>query len=288
MSTINGNGTVANGKRRTAVHLVLQGKGGIGKSVIASWLAEYLIKRGDHVYCIDGDPVNRSLAQYRSLNVEKLDLLNEEGLIVRARYDNLLQRFATDNGVFVLDSGATAFLPLWSYLVESEVIRVLNEMGCAVYVHCVVSGGEMLSDSLLGFDTLASSTPDRNVVVWINEYFGPVAREGKSFDQMNVFQKHADKVLGSIGIPQRSPDTFGASVLQMREKKMTFDEAIRSDQFMLAQKSRLQIVQRDLYQQLDKLPLIWESEPDGLSVPQAAEEKTRDAVWGLGVVSRRT
>ena len=255
MSTIEMNGTVANGAARTVVHLVLQGKGGIGKSVVASWLAEYLQKRGKNVHCIDGDPVNRSLAQYKSLKVEKLDLINEEGVIVRARYDSLLQRFATEKGVFVLDSGATAFLPLWSYLVESEVIRVLNEMGRDVYVHCVVSGGEMLSDSLLGFDTLASSTPDRNVVVWINEYFGPVMRDGKSFDQMNVFQKHANKVLGSIGIPQRSPDTFGASVLMMRENKLTFDEAIQSDHFMFAQKSRLQIVQRDLYQQLDKLPL---------------------------------
>lgn len=255
MSTNEVNGNGANGHARTVVHLVLQGKGGIGKSVVASWLAEYLSKRNGNVFCIDGDPVNRSLAQYRSLNVEKLDLLNEEGLIVRARYDDLLQRFATETGVFVLDSGATAFLPLWSYLVESEVIRVLNEMGRAVYVHCVVSGGEMLSDSLLGFDTLASSTPDRNLVVWINEYFGPVARDGKSFDQMNVFQKHAGKILGSIGVPQRSPDTFGASVLLMREKKLTFNEAIQSNELMLAQKSRLQIVQRDLYQQLDKLPL---------------------------------
>ena len=255
MSMIDVNGTSANGAARTVVHLVLQGKGGIGKSVIASWLGEYLMKRGKKVHCIDGDPVNRSLAQYKYLNVEKLDLINEEGLIVRARYDDLLQRFATEDGVFVLDSGATAFLPLWSYLVEAEVIRVLNEMGRRVFVHCVVSGGEMLSDSLLGFDTLASSTPDRNMVVWINEYFGPVKRDGKSFDQMNVFQKHADKVLGAIGIPQRSPDTFGASLLLMRERKLTFEEATRSEQFMLAQKSRLQIVQRDLYEQLDRLPL---------------------------------
>jgi hypothetical protein len=255
MSMIDVNGTSTNGEARTVVHLVLQGKGGIGKSVIASWLAEYLIKRGKKVRCIDGDPVNRSLTQYKYLNVEKLDLINEEGLIVRARYDDLLQRFATEDGVFVLDSGATAFLPLWSYLVESEVIRVLKDMDRPVFVHCVVSGGEMLSDSLLGFDTLASSTPDRNMIVWINEYFGPVKRDGKSFDQMNVFQKHADKVLGAIGIPQRSPDTFGATLLLMREKKLTFEEATHSEQFMLAQKSRLQIVQRDLFEQLDRLPL---------------------------------
>ena len=28
------------------IHLILQGKGGVGKSVIASWLAEFLISRG--------------------------------------------------------------------------------------------------------------------------------------------------------------------------------------------------------------------------------------------------
>jgi hypothetical protein len=182
-------------------------------------------------------------------------LINEEGLIVRMRYDALLERFASEHGAFVVDSGSTAFLPLWSYIVETEVVRVLREAGRKLYVHCVVSGGEMLSDSLLGFDTLAKSTPDRNVVVWVNEYFGPVARDGKTFDQMNVFQKHADKVFGSIGIPQRSPDTFGATVLLMREKKLTFDEAMDSNQFMLAQKSRLHIVRRDLYEQLDKLEL---------------------------------
>lgn len=255
METADVNGTASNGAAGAVVHLILQGKGGIGKSVIAGWLAEYLAQRGKKVRCVDGDPVNRSLAQYKGLNAEKLDLVNEAGVIVRLRYDALLERFATEDGIFVVDSGATAFLPLWSYIVETEMIRVLHETGRKLYVHCVVSGGEMLNDSLLGFDTLARSTPDRNVVVWINEYFGAVARDGKTFDQMNVFQKHADKVLGSIGIPQRSPDTFGASVLLMREKKLTFDEALQSNEFMLAQKSRLQIVRRDLFEQLDKLPL---------------------------------
>ena len=239
----------------TVIHLILQGKGGVGKSVVATWLAEYLLKRGKNVRCIDGDPVNRSLAQYKALNAEKLDLVSEDGVVVRTRYDALVQRFATEDGVFVMDSGATAFLPFWSYIVESDMIRVLRNAGRKLYVHCVVSGGEMLTDTLLGFETIARSTPEKNVVVWINEYFGPVARDGKALDQVNVFQVHGEKVLGSIGIPQRSPDTFGESVQLMRTKKLTFDEAIQSEQFMLVQKSRLHIVQRELFDQLDKLQL---------------------------------
>jgi hypothetical protein len=255
MTKPSANESVNEDTNRTVIHLILQGKGGVGKSVVATWLAEYLLKCGKNVRCIDGDPVNRSLAQYKALNAEKLDLVSEDGLVIRTRYDALVERFATEEGVFVMDSGATAFLPFWSYIVESDMIRVLREAGRRLYIHCVISGGEMLTDTLLGFETLAKSTPDKNVVVWINEFFGAVARNGKALDQLNVFQAHNDKMLGSIGIPQRSPDTFGESIQLMRTKKLTFSEAIQSEQFMLVQKSRLYIVQRELFDQLDKLQL---------------------------------
>jgi CO dehydrogenase nickel-insertion accessory protein CooC1 len=150
MGKNNGNGN-ANGSAamQPTVHLVLQGKGGIGKSVVASWLTEFLTTRGQKVCAIDADPVNRSLGQYMALSVEKLDLMNQDGLIERSRFDRLVDRFATEDTVFVVDSGATAFLPFWTYIVEAEMIRVLREAGRNVYVHVPISGGEMLNDTLL-------------------------------------------------------------------------------------------------------------------------------------------
>jgi len=251
-SSLNGNGNDAT--RHRTIHLILQGKGGIGKSVVASWLAEFLIGRGQAVCCIDGDPVNRSLGQYRALAAEKLDLVNQDGLVQRSRYDALLERFATDDGVFLVDSGATAFMPFWTYIVEGDMIGVLRQAGREVYVHIPISGGEMLNDTLLGFKTLAETAREKSLVLWINEYFGPVAREGKSFSQMQVYVENQEKVLASVGIPQRSPDTYGETVRLMREKKMTFGEAIASPDFMLAQKSRLHIVRRDLFEQLEQTP----------------------------------
>ena len=50
----NGNGSSVD------VHLVRNGKGGVGKSVVATWMAGFLVTRGRSVRCIDGDPVNRS------------------------------------------------------------------------------------------------------------------------------------------------------------------------------------------------------------------------------------
>ena len=106
----------------------------------------------------------------------------------------------------------------------------------------------------IGFKTLAESATDRNLVVWINEYFGPVARDGKAFNQMQVYLDNQDKVLTAIGIPQRSPDTFGHAIRRMREKKLTFEEAIVEGDFFIVDKSRLFRVQRELFAQLEQTP----------------------------------
>jgi hypothetical protein len=245
---VNGEGASAD------VHLVLNGKGGVGKSLVATWLAEFLITRRRSVRCIDGDPVNRSLSQYKALEAEQLDLVNEDGLIQRARYDALIERFATNSGTFVVDSGATAFLPFWGYIVESQVIRVLRDSGRNLYLHVPITGGETLSDTLLGFSTIAAASTERNVIVWLNEYFGAVVSDGKCLTEMQVYRDNQDKVLASIGIHERSPDTYGQTVRSMRQKKLTFEEAIGSPEFKLVQKSRLHIVRRDLFEQLERMP----------------------------------
>lgn len=246
-------GTLAVGSR--TIHLILQGKGGVGKSVIASWLAEFLLGRGFPVRCIDGDPVNRSLSQYKALHAENLELVNEDGLIQRWRYDSLIERFLTSEDAFVVDSGATAFLPFWTYIVENEMIRVLQEAGRKVYLHVPITGGETLDDTLLGFATVANATSGRKIIVWLNEYFGPVAREGKRFGEMQVYLDNREKILASVAIPQRSSDTYGMTIRTMREKKLTFEEAMNSPEFMLAQRSRLHLVRHDLFEQLEHTPL---------------------------------
>jgi hypothetical protein len=140
----------------------------------------------------------------KALNVEKLDLLNDEGVVMRSRYDALIDRFLTEEAVF-LDSGATAFLPFWTFIVESDV--------------------------------------------------GEIEREGKTFDQMQVFLNNREKVLTSIGIPQRSPDLYGSDIRHMRERKLTFDEAISEDpEFNIVEKYRLNRVRRELLEQLVQTP----------------------------------
>jgi hypothetical protein len=161
-----------------------------------------------------------------------------------------------------VDSGATAFLPFWTYLAETNAVKVLREAGRRVYIHVPISAGEMLNDTLLGFKTLAASATEKILVVWLNEYFGPVARDGKTFDQMQVYLDNQDKVVASVGLRQRNSDTFGDDIRLMRESKLTFAEVIGSREegfgtlrgFTFMARHRLAMVRKDLFGQLEQTP----------------------------------
>ena len=81
-----------------AIHLTLQGKGGVGKSLVASILAQYLNEKGREVRCIDTDPVNRTFAQYGALAADRLNLRDEHNRIEQRAFDSLMERFLTVDG----------------------------------------------------------------------------------------------------------------------------------------------------------------------------------------------
>ena len=247
---VNGNASAAN-----TIHLSLQGKGGVGKSLVASILAQYLISRGAEVRCIDTDPVNRTLTQYKRLDAQPLKLLREGGVDPRG-FDALMDNILTTEATFMIDNGASTFIPLWNYVIENNVRSLLKEAGKRLCVHTVITGGQALEDTLKGFAALAETNPDRSIVIWLNEYFGRIEQDGKGFTEMVVCQQNEAKILGSVGIPKRNQDTFGRDVEEMITRKQTFDEAITTGDFGIMTKQRLKVIQRDLFEQLDALPLL--------------------------------
>ena len=53
------------------IHMILQGKGGVGKSFIAALLAQYKASKGQPSLCIDTDPVNATFHGYQALGYGK-------------------------------------------------------------------------------------------------------------------------------------------------------------------------------------------------------------------------
>jgi hypothetical protein len=247
--------TSGNGIGATSIHISLQGKGGVGKSLISAILSQYLLSKGHDVQGIDADPVNQTLAEYRGLAVSRLNLL-KEGSVDQREFDLLMERFLTESGTFVVDTGASTFIPLWHYVLENQALEYLREKGKRVFIHSVITGGQSLNDTLSGFEQLAETTREKNLVVWLNEYFGPVLLDGAPFREMAVCRKHANKVHGSVAIVRRTADTFGRDVEEMICQKMTFDEALNGNGFTIMAKQRLRVVQRELFDQLDAIPFV--------------------------------
>jgi hypothetical protein len=249
----NGNSNPVGDLTGTAVHLSLQGKGGVGKSLVASLLAQYFRHKGISPRCIDADPVNQTLAQYNELGAERLDLMREGSVDQRA-FDGLMESLLTESGTFIVDNGASTFIPLWNYMLQNNAVALLKSSGRRVFLHCVLTGGQVLADTLSGFARLAQTTGERNIVLWVNEYFGRVERDGRTLSELPVYIEHSSSVVGSVAIPRRNQDTFGRNVEDVIARKLTLQEAIDSSSLPIMVRQRLRVVQRELFDQLDSLP----------------------------------
>jgi hypothetical protein len=242
------------------IHLTLQGKGGVGKSLVASILAQYFRHRGAEIHCLDTDPVNQTFSQYTELGAEHLTLMHD-GRIDSRGFDALMERLLTEDAIFIVDNGASTFIPLWSYIVENNVLDLLRASGRKMCVHTVVTGGQALGDTLKGFKSLADSITERSMVVWLNEYFGLIERDGKTFTEMLAYKESESKIFGLVRIPKRNHDTFGRDIEDVITRKLTFEDAIRNGRASVMSKQRLKVVQRDLFEQLDRVPLLRRETP---------------------------
>src|SRR5471030_913732 len=93
---------------QASVHVVLQGKGGVGKSFVSAILAQYFRTKSAPVYCLDTDQVNATFAQYRLLEAEHLKVLRR-GTVNEKQFDVLVERVCQGDGVFIVDTGATTW-----------------------------------------------------------------------------------------------------------------------------------------------------------------------------------
>ncbi len=233
------------------VHLVLQGKGGIGKTFISYLLAQYHLANDLPVVCIDTDPVNTSFSSFKALNVQPIQLV-ADNTIKQSCFDDLIEQIMTDDKHFVVDNGAASFIPMSNYIIENDVVEVLTQANRQVVVHIVISGGMGLINTLSDFNQLVEQLPESaDIIVWLNEYFGKLEADGKGFEEMKAYKSNKNRVGGIIRLPRRTVDTFGADISAMIEKRLTFEEALASDEFRLMSKQRLKIVRQDVFEQLE-------------------------------------
>jgi hypothetical protein len=233
-------------------HIVAQGKGGVGKSLVSAILAQYFLNRAGAVDPFDTDPVNDTLSQYQGLSARRVNILDHANNIDARVFDGLMEDLLSSKNVCVVDNGASTFVPLMAYMVENKAIELLQGAGKEVIIHCVITGGQAFEDTLQGLSVMLQSQK-APVVVWLNEFYGEVERDGRSFQDSALYKDYRDRIRGVVRIEKGNPDTFGRDMEMLGKNKLTFDEALRSPLFGIMPRQRLKMVRDALFAQLDAI-----------------------------------
>lgn len=237
------------------LHFVLQGKGGVGKTFAALLLAQCIQERGEPLTLVDTDPVNASLSTLSGTETERVSIFVGKKVDTRA-LDLFTERLADEDANFVIDNGASSFVPVSHYLLENDVVGILEEAGRQVVVHTVVTGGPAMLDTVKGFATIMESFPPSvSVVLWLNEYFGPIINtHGQPFEELPAYTQHRDRIFAVVRLAALSEEA--ASDLQdMVGKRLSFAQALApgNAQLLRVQKSRLFKVKQALWPQIERV-----------------------------------
>lgn len=238
------------------IHMVLQGKGGVGKSFVAALMAQYLQDLGHKPVCIDTDPVNATFAGYAAFAVHAIDLMDGRDIDPR-RFDLLIERIAAtaEGEHIIIDNGASSFLALADYMISYDVPELLEGMGHELCLHSVITGGQGQDDTLQGlFDLLKNfSLP---IAVWLNPFCGRIESDGKRFTEMSLYQEYKDRLAGIVEIPEFNPKTTGLDLADLLKTKRPFREAIADPSILLMSRQRLKMAQRELYARIETAGLL--------------------------------
>ncbi len=223
------------------IHLVLQKKGGAGKSLISSAFYQYLLTNGHSVMGIDTDPSNKTFAKYKALKIVEFELLGSDKKVDARMFDTMLEAIykLPEGSHVVIDSGASCFHDLVSYFVESNALTMLQEHGHEPYFHIPIIGGSGVTFSAECFGELAETFPSIPIYVWKNYYFGEISFRNKPFDEFDVYENFKARVEGIVEIPHRNPVTFGKDIEIMQAQGMTYDEIITSATMPLMTRQRM-------------------------------------------------
>jgi hypothetical protein len=240
---------MSNGTPRRSVHLFLNSKGGVGKSHHAVLLYQAYLAAGLPVAAIDADATSATFSSFKGLKVRRIQLM--EGDAINARiFDNIVQEILVEDSNFVIDTGASAFVELNRYLLRNKIPDHVAAAGKQFVANVILTGGATFNETSHNLEALSEQLPSSvEIVVWLNDHFGPVVPHGHRFEEMQVYQAHAHRIAAIINLVDHTfsePATFGADVKQMMRGGLSFAEVRESPAFTLMAKMRLKGLEQEV------------------------------------------
>lgn len=234
-------------------------KGGIGKSLIAYFIAQYIMEKKGTIVAFDTDLHNKTFASYPAINAQPLDMLDPVTKAIKpASLDLILEATDETEADVVIDIGASSYQPFAKYQQEMDLYGTWVDMGHQVLIHAVLAGGKSYEETLETFDETMKSTAfgkSIKAIAWFNHVNGPLEKDGVAIEDSEIFTKHTKKLSGLAPLPVIE-DLFAQVLIKVITECLILAEVEDSSKFMKAEKIRAQRIKKAIYELLDSQNII--------------------------------
>lgn len=235
---------------KNSIHIVVQAKGGVGKSFISRLLIQYL-QENMKVFCFDADPLNDGLVAFRGLNAHKLETkLINGNLDSRAYYDPMFETILLNESCFLVDSGASTHINFINYIKGSDILNLFKEENREIYFHVPLAGNVDFGDCLKELVKLSKTFSNNHFVIWENEFHGELE---KNYIQDENY-KALTNILGTVVLKNLQSSPLLHDIELMNRHKLLFSEIDDNPNFFGAIiRRRLNLYKKSIFKQLDSI-----------------------------------
>lgn len=248
------------------LNIVMQAKGGVGKSVTSFILAQYLRDSLGQENCafIDTDPANSSFAKYQALDVTYLNATvtnpdTGETKVDAVATNAIFEKIMEITQTVLMDTGSSNYIDMKSYLEVNETLEAFSEeeeISRDVIIHVPVNGGSDFAFCVHELGVLFETFKTAKFVIWLNSYGGKLQIDGKEFDELKISKmlSNSGRFLGTVILPQLDQNQADA-FRTMMANHLTFEEAKLdpSGNMNILKKRQINKLRERFYKQLDDI-----------------------------------
>jgi hypothetical protein len=219
------------------INLVINGKGGVGKSFFATNFVQYLKDRGHDHRAIDSDQENSTLKRFHP----EVDFINLEH---RREIDAVFTTAETCD-LLVIDGRAASTDLFIDFFDEVGLVEVLNTLDAQLTVVCPVNHE---ADSVEQIRILSNSLGD--ACRWL------IVKNEAQSDAFKIYEnsKTRRRLIDALGAREITmPRLYDWLVILLNERNVTITSALSDSAFHLLDRQRLKHWQSRFYQQIDSI-----------------------------------
>lgn len=173
------------------INFIIQSVDGIGKTYVATKIHEYFKSKNiDLNRYSSNENINSNISE-----VQKIELIASSNEISPSALNQIIDTNTSSKTNTLIDTEAKDFIPISQYIGLNIAQELLVKNDITAYLHIVIVGDRHQDETLNGLLNVFKIVPENvKIIVWLNEYFGAINADGKTFEELKLYKNNCDKI----------------------------------------------------------------------------------------------